>query len=278
MVTVMSHDLANEMHSCRVFLSHSPPAPGTRDKAYGWAEYGMPLKLTSTVRIEERTGLYGGPYVGSIGAPNYGGLCTIGAFSYSYSALPEYMTVGRYCSISKGLKILDSAHPTDRLSTSAAGFRPHNWLWSDLAAADTSAVDLTWDIYQGKQFPVIGNDVWIGQDVALAMGIEIGTGAIVAANSVVTKDVAPYSIVSGNPARERRLRFDVHLIESLINSQWWRQSPALVMAVISKNPVDAINLLAHKGEQPWAPSTMLLTHDGWEVSRTGLRNMTELQQ
>lgn len=70
---------------------------------------------------------------------------------------------------------------------------------------------------------VIGNDVWIGQDVLiLSTGINIGDGAIVAAGSVVTKDVPPYAIVGGVPARIIKYRFEDHIIEQLMQLKWWQ--------------------------------------------------------
>ena len=79
---------------------------------------------------------------------------------------------------------------------------------------------------EGKTYPykgdtVIGNDVWIGFDVTLMPGVKIGDGAIIGSKSVVTKDVAPYSIVGGNPAKEIRKRFEASQIEYLLELQWW---------------------------------------------------------
>lgn len=68
---------------------------------------------------------------------------------------------------------------------------------------------------------VVGNDVWIGQNVTILPGVHIGDGAIIGANSLVSKDVPPYCIVGGNPCREIRPRFDKELIEYLLNLKWW---------------------------------------------------------
>ena len=79
---------------------------------------------------------------------------------------------------------------------------------------------------EGKNYPVkgdtiIGNDVWIGYKASVMPGIQIGDGAIIGANSVVTKNVAPYSIVGGNPATEIRKRFSEEQIEQLLELKWW---------------------------------------------------------
>ncbi len=68
---------------------------------------------------------------------------------------------------------------------------------------------------------VIGNDVWIGMDTTIMPGIKIGDGAIIAAKSVVTRDVAPYTIVGGNPANKIKERFSNKIIEELLQIQWW---------------------------------------------------------
>src|SRR5690606_36656615 len=68
---------------------------------------------------------------------------------------------------------------------------------------------------------VIGNDVWIGYDSLIMPGVKVGNGAIIAARSVVVKDVAPYSVVGGNPAKEIRKRFDENLINLLQLAEWW---------------------------------------------------------
>jgi virginiamycin A acetyltransferase len=79
---------------------------------------------------------------------------------------------------------------------------------------------------EGKQYPskgdtIIGNDVWIGFNATIMPGIKVGDGAIIATNSTVTKDVSPYSIVAGNPAKEIRKRFSEAEIEKLIKMAWW---------------------------------------------------------
>ena len=71
---------------------------------------------------------------------------------------------------------------------------------------------------------VIGNDVWIGQNAVLLPGVTIGDGAIIGANSVVGSDVAPYTIVAGNPAKVIRKRFDDELIDLLLQFKWWDKS------------------------------------------------------
>jgi virginiamycin A acetyltransferase len=79
---------------------------------------------------------------------------------------------------------------------------------------------------EGKAYPtkgdtIIGNDVWIGYGATIMAGVTIGDGAIIATKAVVTKDVAPYSIVGGNPAKEIRKRFSEEKIKQLLDLCWW---------------------------------------------------------
>ncbi|MGR5286807.1 CatB-related O-acetyltransferase [Vibrio maritimus] len=136
----------------------------------------------------------------------------MGAFSYSHSTLPNYAKVGRYCSIAKGLEVFGSKHPIDCLTTSPVshssmfGINKGHILINQLD--EENALN-------------IGHDVWIGQNVTLKPGIHIGNGAVIAANSVVTKDVPDYAIVGGVPAQFIRTRFDEQTIERLNQSKWW---------------------------------------------------------
>lgn len=79
---------------------------------------------------------------------------------------------------------------------------------------------------------VIGNDVWIGRESIIMPGVKIGDGAIIAAYSVVTKDVEPYSVVGGNPARFIKKRFNDELIELLLEFKWWDLPPEKLVAVL----------------------------------------------
>jgi virginiamycin A acetyltransferase len=89
---------------------------------------------------------------------------------------------------------------------------------------------------EGKSYPnkgdlIIGNDVWIGYNATIMSGVTIGDGAIIATNATVTKDVTPYTIVGGNPAKEIRKRFDEDTIKKLLDMQWWNWD----IARITKN-------------------------------------------
>lgn len=256
---------AEAFYEMKIFFQHNSPPPSAN--RYGWMQLPTQVREKKVLRIEERTGFYGGIYKGSSGAPGYHGLCSMGAFSYSSSPLPAGLSVGRYCSISTGLKFLDSHHHTHLLTTSAITFRPHNELWRDLLDDQKVASDPTWDIYGNKSFPVIGNDVWIGRDVTMSMGIKIGDGAVIAANSTVTKDVPPYAIVGGNPATLLRMRLPLEISERLQRSRWWDLDPEFIVGLSVMHAEDAIDRFEQERARylPFNPRSVNLSGEGMEI-------------
>lgn len=213
-------------HTILPAVNAKPPLQGR----YGWLGTDMMLALADldALAIEECVGLYGGPYRPLPGGHAYCGLASVGAFSYSYSALPEPLRVGRYGSISSGLRFLDSTHPTQAITTSAITFRPQNKLFERWQTPGLRAHAAAFDAQGEAPFPTIGHDVWIGANVTLAMGITIGTGSIIAYGSVVTRDVPPYSIVAGVPAQVKKQRFAPELAQRLLASRWWELDPGFV--------------------------------------------------
>ncbi|HEY1096735.1 MAG TPA: CatB-related O-acetyltransferase [Alphaproteobacteria bacterium] len=124
--------------------------------------------------------------------------------------------IGRYCSISSNVTIAATPHPTDWLSTHTfqfyrAGFIPE----------DIKLTPIPYEPEINIPRTTIGNDVWIGTHATIMQGITIGDGAIIAAGAVVTKDVAPYAIVGGVPAKLIRHRFDEETIQQLLELKWW---------------------------------------------------------
>jgi len=133
---------------------------------------------------------------------------------HHYEFIGDRLVIGRFCAIAEGARfIMNGAnHAMSGFSTYPfnifgagweAGFDPKTW--ENELRGDT----------------VVGNDVWIGMEAVIMPGVTIGDGAIVAARSVVTHDVAPYAIVAGNPARQVRLRFDKATIDWLVKIAWW---------------------------------------------------------
>jgi virginiamycin A acetyltransferase len=149
------------------------------------------------------------------------GVMPLGAYSYSHSFVREVARVGRYCSIGSGLSSFSNTHPMDRTSTSPVFYQRRKYREWD---GDMEQLDRLVPFESDAARTTIGNDVWIGQDVRLRAGITIGDGAVVAAGALVTKDVAPFAVVGGTPARVIRQRFDAPLVEALLQAAWWRFS------------------------------------------------------
>lgn len=149
-------------------------------------------------------------------------LCTMGSFSYSNATLHTHLTIGRYCSIAPRLTVAGVRHPHEWLTTSPCTY-DRKFLMFDhaLQARGVSQRNRHPLPAQATVGPTIGNDVWIGSDVQLGRRIHIGHGAVVAARSVVTRDVPPYAIVGGNPAKVIKYRFSEQVIERLLALAWW---------------------------------------------------------
>lgn len=132
---------------------------------------------------------------------------------YHYPVNRDKLIIGKFCSIACGAKfIMNSANHTLRsLSTYTFPLFYEEW---NLPPRPADAWDHKGDI-------TIGNDVWIGYEAVILSGITIGDGAIVGARAVVTKDVQPYTIVAGSPARPIRKRFSDEMIEALLYAKWW---------------------------------------------------------
>lgn len=133
---------------------------------------------------------------------------------YHYPINRDRLNMGKFCSIACGAKFLfTSANHTQRsLSTYPFPIFFEEW---DLNEKDiTSAWDRKGDI-------IIGSDVWIGYEAVIMSGVTIGDGAIIGARSVVTKDIPPYTIVGGVPARQIRRRFSEETIAALLELKWW---------------------------------------------------------
>ena len=133
---------------------------------------------------------------------------------YHYPIHREKLIIGKFCSIACGTKFLFNCanHALKSLSTYTFPLFYEEW------ELEKSNITTAWD---NKGDIVIGNDVWIGYEVVIMAGVHIGDGAIIAARAVVTKDVPPYTIVGGTPAKEIRKRFDTEMIQQLLKLKWW---------------------------------------------------------
>lgn len=140
---------------------------------------------------------------------------------YHFDFTGDKLIIGKFCMIASGVKfVMNGAnHLTDSLSAYPFAIFGKGWEKA----------------MEGKSYPVkgdtiIGNDVWIGHNATLMPGVKIGDGAIIATNSTVVKDVEPYAVVGGNPAREIKKRFPKETIDKLLKLKWWDWSPEKISA------------------------------------------------
>jgi acetyltransferase-like isoleucine patch superfamily enzyme len=174
--------------------------------------------------------------------------CSLGAFSYIVSGYLCGVAIGRYCSFGENIQIGRQNHPMHWLSTSPFLY---------LNNKDILAIDPKFDENILTEVPIypepatqlkktiIKNDVWVGHGAIINAGITIENGAVIAAGSVVTKDVPAYAIVGGNPAKLIRYRFSADVIEQLQKYQWWQYSPEQIKNL----PLHDMNLIAAQFEE-----------------------------
>ena len=131
-----------------------------------------------------------------------------------YPDLGDRLVIGRFCAIASGVRfIMNGAnHAMTGLSTFPFNIFGNGWEKGFDVATITAGL---------RGDTVIGNDVWLGERATILPGVSIGDGAIVASLSVVSRDVEPYAVVAGNPARVVRRRFDARTVERLLAVAWW---------------------------------------------------------
>tara|TARA_Y100001949_G_C15986416_1_gene330833 strand:+ start:468 stop:1346 length:879 start_codon:yes stop_codon:yes gene_type:complete len=167
-------------------------------------------------------------------------LFSMGSFSFTRSVFPINTVIGRYCSIGARVSVMGIDHPISRFTTAnitydrqaitnAQFFKDHpeieNFQVNNQEPKNTLSA-------------TIGNDVWIGEDVTIARGVSIGDGAILASKALVTKDVPPYAIVGGVPAKIIRFRFPQNAIDRLVQLKWWNYEVQSILSASADIPIE----------------------------------------
>ena len=137
---------------------------------------------------------------------------------FNWPQFGDKLIIGKFCAIASGTQFIMGSANHRMNSISTYPFNVFCGTWAENTPPHLSQLPFKGDI-------VIGNDVWIGRNSVIMPGIKIGDGAIVAAYSVVTKNVQPYTIVGGNPIKFIKNRFDDEMIELLLKLKWWNFEP-----------------------------------------------------
>ena len=158
---------------------------------------------------------------------------------YHYPINHDKLVIGKYCSIACGAKFMFTSgnHKMSSLSTYPFPLFFEEW--------DLNRDDVT-DAWDNEGDIVIGNDVWIGYEAVIMQGVHIGDGAIIGTRAVVTKDVPPYTIVGGVPAKEIKKRFSEEIIRKLIEIQWWNWDEQTVQKNLPNIMSGNVDLLVKK--------------------------------
>lgn len=133
---------------------------------------------------------------------------------FNWPEFGDRLVIGNFCAIANGVKFLMGSANHRMGSVTTYPFAAFGGQWEDSVPPHLSQLP-----HKGNT--VIANDVWLGRECVIMPGVHIGSGAIVAAHSVVTSDVPPYAVVGGNPARLIKMRFDSEMIELLQQLKWW---------------------------------------------------------
>ncbi|KAA0075336.1 chloramphenicol acetyltransferase [Tardiphaga sp. P9-11] len=214
---------------------------------------GKQLSLTPSVDpsaklIDAQLGAYT-----EVGARTILNEVTMGDYSYVVNdGQITYTTIGKFCSIAAMIRINPGNHPMHRATQAHFTYRASAYFPGESDDSEFFA-------WRRDHHCTIGHDVWLGHGAIVLPGRNIGTGSVIAAGAIVTKDVAPYTIVAGNPARPVRRRFSQAVEDGLMDLAWWDWDHEMLRQALPdfrKLPVEDF-LSRYKGVK--APKQMALT-------------------
>lgn len=164
------------------------------------------------------------------------------SFIDNYSYINEFgmvfnAKIGKFCSIAWGTTIGAAEHPYTGITTSLLDYQPFNKRYNLVDLDNERTFEDREDAYT-----IIGNDVWLGCNVVIKRGVNIGNGAIIGSGSVVTKDIPPYGIAVGNPARIIKYRFEQNIIDKLLNMEWWNWDKDKIKRTIDLFKLEVISI------------------------------------
>lgn len=169
--------------------------------------------------------------------------CEVGDYTYIERHVEAiYTTIGKFCAVAANARLNALNHPMERISQHKITYRPNEYFVY-------AKVDKAFREMRQQARVVIGHDVWIGHGAIVLPGLSIGHGAVVAAGAVVTKNVEPYAVVAGVPAKRIKWRFEKLIRGRIIELAWWNWEQERLMAAVADMQVMGVEAFLEKYEK-----------------------------
>lgn len=206
---------------------------------YNQAQAKVPITAGSEIWVES-----GAEFEAFTRHPNRR-IVSIGAFTHVVSAENDFFMLrcGRYCSIARGTRVVNGHHPVHSVTTNPYHYGSY---YSDHLPPELRYTGPVENFTRSYGIATVGHDVWIGGYCTIRSGISIGHGAVVASGSVLVKDVPPYTIVGGNPAKPIKPRFEKEITERLLDLEWWKYCPSGFRDINMFNVPEFLDEMEHR--------------------------------